>query len=73
MVFLRYAESRNMTLIAPVTEAAVKRTEGSPPLRAKTRAAPLYSVGPMPGPDHEAIIRFGGEAPKAASRPLPGD
>jgi hypothetical protein len=33
-------------------------------LRANTRAAPLYSVGPMPEPDHEAIIRFGGKAPK---------
>jgi hypothetical protein len=33
-------------------------------LRAKARAAPLYSVGPLPGPDHEAIIRFGGEAPR---------
>ena len=42
----------------------VERTEGSPPLRAKTRAAPLYSVGPVSGPDHEAIIRFGREAPR---------
>jgi hypothetical protein len=41
-----------------------KQTEGSLPLRARTRAAPLYSVGPMRGPDHEAIIRFGGKAPR---------
>ena len=30
-------------------------------MRAKDRAATLYSVG---GPDHEAVIRFGGEAPR---------
>src|ERR1700677_56635 len=46
-----------------VSEWGRRRTEGSPPLRAKTRAAPLYSVGLNPRPDHEAIIRFGGEAP----------
>lgn len=44
--------------------AGEQRTEGSPPLRAKLRAAPLYSVGPLSEPDHEAIIRFGGEAPR---------
>ncbi len=31
---------------------------------AKLRVASLYSVGPILGPDHEAIIRFGGEAPR---------
>lgn len=29
----------------------------------KLCAATLYSVGPAWGPDHEAIIRFGGKAP----------
>ncbi|MEA2733185.1 MAG: hypothetical protein QOD93_2089, partial [Acetobacteraceae bacterium] len=29
---------------------------------ARLRVAPLYSVGPVLGPDHEAIIRFGGKA-----------
>ncbi len=38
-------------------------TEGSLPLGAITRAATLYSVGPVRGPDHEAVIRFEGEAP----------
>jgi hypothetical protein len=31
---------------------------------ARLRVAPLYSVGPVLGPDHEAIIRFGGKAPR---------
>jgi hypothetical protein len=35
-----------------------------PPLGAKHRAATLYSVGSALDPDHEAAIRFGGEAPK---------
>jgi hypothetical protein len=30
---------------------------------AKLHVASLYSVSPVLGPDHEAIIRFGGEAP----------
>ena len=29
----------------------------------EARAATLYSVGPVEGPDHEATIRFGGKAP----------
>jgi hypothetical protein len=38
------------------------------------RAATLYSVGPW-GPDHEAAIRFGGEAARgrAHSNDGPGD
>src|ERR1700733_3307581 len=36
----------------------------SPQNEGMTEAAPLYSVGLMPRPDHEAIIRFGGEAPR---------
>ena len=31
---------------------------------ARLRVAPLYSVGSVLGPDHEAIIRFGGKAPR---------
>ncbi len=41
-----------------------KRTEGSLPWRATDRAAYLYSVGSAWEPDHEAVIRFGGEAPR---------
>jgi len=36
---------------------------GEPALGAQHRAATLYSVGPAPGPDHEAAMRFGGKAP----------
>jgi hypothetical protein len=45
-------------------QAREQRTEGSPPSGAKDRAATLYSVGPTREPDHEAAIRFGGEAPR---------
>jgi hypothetical protein len=31
---------------------------------AKARAATLYSVAPALGADHEAVIRFSGEAPR---------
>ena len=33
-------------------------------MRAFSCAAYLYSVGPDTDPDHEAIIRFGGKAPR---------
>src|SRR6059058_5639057 len=36
---------------------------GARPLGAKHRAATLYSVGSVLDPDHEAVIRFDGEAP----------
>src|ERR1700760_2909461 len=40
-------------------------TRGEPAVwHARLRVAPLYSVGPVLGPDHEAIIRFGGKAPR---------
>jgi hypothetical protein len=59
-----------MALTAPLIEA-VCTNRGEPAIARENSRRTLYSVGPMPGPDHEAIIRFGGEAPKAASRPLP--
>jgi hypothetical protein len=45
-----------------------QRTEGSPPWHAKRRVAILYSVGPIPGPDQEAVIRFSGKAPRRRAR-----
>jgi hypothetical protein len=36
---------------------------GSPPSGANHRATTLYSVGPS-RPDHDAVMRIGGEAPK---------
>ena len=38
------------------------RSEGSSPFSADHRAAYLYSVGPR-DPNHDAVIRIGGEAP----------
>jgi hypothetical protein len=63
MMGLRLVGRRDMRSTTPPF-AANERTEGSLPLCAKTRAAPLYSVSPVLGPDHEAIIRFGGKAPR---------
>jgi hypothetical protein len=40
------------------------RPEASPPWRAGHRAATLYSVRPIWGLDHEAVIRFGDRAPR---------
>ncbi len=40
-----------------------RRSEGSLPSGADHRAATLYSVGPW-GPDHDAVMRIGGEAPR---------
>ena len=40
-----------------------RRSEGSLPSGADHRAATLYSVGPC-GPDHDAVMRIGGEAPR---------
>jgi hypothetical protein len=37
---------------------------GEPAMRRMHRAATLYSVGSSQDPNHEADIRFGGEAPK---------
>ena len=37
---------------------------GEPAIAREDRAATLYSVGPTREPDHEAVIRFGGEAPR---------
>jgi hypothetical protein len=45
-----------------------QRTEGSPPWRAERRVAILYSVGPIRGPDQEAVIRFSGKAPRRRAR-----
>ena len=41
----------------------ISRAEGSPPWCAERRATTLYSVGSAVDPDHEAVIRFSGEAP----------
>jgi hypothetical protein len=41
-----------------------ERTEGSPPLARETSRCILVFGWPVLGPDHEAIIRFGGEAPR---------
>ena len=55
------------TLTASSTPARLmrsgRRSEGSLPWGANHRAATLYSVGPC-GPDHDAVMRIGGEAPK---------
>src|SRR4029453_4038786 len=47
-------ESRASTII--------RRSEGSLPAGADHPAPPLYAVGPQ-GPDHDAVMRIGGEAP----------
>src|SRR3954465_563051 len=43
-------------------KAEPRRSEGSLPSGADHRATPLYSVGPE-GPDHDAVMRIGGNAP----------
>lgn len=43
-------------------KAEPRRSEGSLPSGTDHRATPLYSVGPR-GPDHDAVMRIGGEAP----------
>ena len=52
--------------------ACWKRPEGSPPLGAKHRAATLYAVGSARDPDHEAVIRFSGEAPRRRAHSADG-
>ena len=49
-----------------------ERSEGSPPLGAKHRAATLYSVGSVLDPDHEAVIRFDGVAPRRRAHSADG-
>ena len=44
--------------------AVIERTEGSPPLARETSRRTLVFGWPRAGPDHEAIIRFGGKAPR---------
>jgi hypothetical protein len=41
-------------------------------LGAKQRAATLYSVGSVLDPDHEAVIRFDGEAPRQRAHSADG-
>src|SRR5712672_1560660 len=48
------------TFVSSVTEVRY----GEPTLGRDARAATLYSVGSMQDPDHEATIRFCGEAPR---------
>ena len=45
---------------------------GARPLGAKHRAATLYSVGSVLDPDHEAVIRFDGEAPRRRAHSADG-
>src|SRR6266508_3385951 len=56
-----------LALTAPSTTARLtrsgRRSEGGLPSGADHRAATLYSVGPC-GPDHDAVMRIGGEAPR---------
>ena len=54
----RSGDSRTSCL----AKAEPRRSEGSLPSGADHRATPLYSVGPE-GPDHDAVMRIGGEAP----------
>ena len=52
--------------------AVIERTEGSLPLACETSRCTLVFGGPMRKPDHEAVIRFGGEAPRRGAH-LYGD
>jgi hypothetical protein len=47
-----------------VVRGSVQVIRGEPTLGRDARAATLYSVGSMRDPDHEATIRFCGEAPR---------
>ena len=49
-------------------------TRGEPAhwARSKHRAATLYSVGSVLDPDHEAVIRFDGEAPRRRAHSADG-
>src|SRR5579883_1701179 len=51
---------------------ALRTSEGSLALRAIARAATLYSVGSAGDPDHEAAMRFGGEAPRERAHSVGG-
>src|SRR4051794_1554186 len=42
----------------------MRTNRGEPAMGAQSRAATLYSVGSTSDPDHEAAIRFDGEAPR---------
>ena len=42
----------------------LKDPRGARRWHVRLRVATLHSVGPVLGPDHEAIIRFGGKAPR---------
>ena len=53
---------------------SVGTTRGEPAhwARSKHRAATLYSVGSVLDPDHEAVIRFDGEAPRRRAHSADG-
>jgi len=59
----------DLVLLLFYLSETTKRSEGSLPSGAKFRATTLYSVGPW-RPDHDAVMRIGGEAPgrRAQSR-----
>ena len=58
--------ARQAVILDTRTTGADRRREndrGEPASGARHRAATLYPVGPAWDPDHEAAMRFGGEAP----------
>jgi len=66
-LFTGWRRSTSISQAAPPCEqgeARQKRPEGSLPLGTKNRAATSYSVRSTLNPDHEAAIRFKGEAPR---------
>jgi hypothetical protein len=63
----------DLLLVQPIDSSRLlERPEGSPPLGAKHRAATLYAVGSARDPDHEAVIRFSGEAPRRRAHSADG-
>src|SRR4029453_5187881 len=63
----------HLLLVQPIDSGRLlERPEGSPPLGAKHRAATLYAVGSARDPDHEAVIRFSGEAPRRRAHSADG-
>src|SRR6266536_3633356 len=59
----RRAQEPSRFAVAPILTRSGRRSEGSLPSGTEHRATTLYSVGPW-GPDHDAVMRIGGEAPR---------
>ena len=51
------------SLVLPGDRRSVLTLQGEPAIGREHRAATLYSDGSIEDPDHEAAMRFGGEAP----------